>query len=111
MSVEEAVVEEDEVPPINLVPADLHQLAFLEQLPARLDQLKVPDTTLQFQHLVKLFAQLQLAVRFLCCLRDNLQCLVGGVEVHRGLILVLEVIVEQKSILWEALDRLQHVHA
>ena len=56
MSVEEAVVEEDEVPPINLVPADLHQFAFLEQLSARQDQLEVPNPTLQFQHLVKLVA-------------------------------------------------------
>ena len=46
MSVEEAVVEEDEVSPINLVPADLHHLALLEQLPTCLDQLEVPDPTL-----------------------------------------------------------------
>ena len=59
MGVEEAVVEENEVAGHDLVPAHLLHLALLEQLPARLNQLKVTNPTLQLQHLVHGLLEIQ----------------------------------------------------
>ena len=99
MGVEEAVVEENQVSGNDLVPADLVHLTLFDQLPPRLDQLKVANSTLQLEHLLELFSQFQLTVGFLGCFRNNFQGLLGGLEVWRRLFLVLDVVVEQKAIL------------
>ena len=111
MGVEEAVIEEDEVSGNDLVPADLVHLTLFQQLPPRLDQLKVANPTLQPEHLLELFSQFQLTVGFLRCFRDNFQRLVGRLKVWRRLVLVLDVVIEQEAVLGKSLYRLQHVHA
>ena len=67
MGVKQAVAKQDEIPWNDLVPADLHQLALLDQLPAGLDQLIVANSGLQSQHLLELVACLHAVVRRTCC--------------------------------------------